>query len=104
MKYYIKSDSWCYLENEDYFFTREELDEFADEVNEKFNKITKEHCEIMDIIMKDPRTIFISIGNDDWDIETSIKFDMRKIKYPRDLLKYVELAVSKLLAEFAKIQ
>lgn len=87
---------------EDEFFTREEIDELADEVESQLNdtedyeryRYTEVYIENneLDISVLDTKT--------DYEYNTKMKVDMRRIKKPSDLLKYANKLAYVFLKEF----
>lgn len=104
MRLNVKTSKGDYLTNmygeEDEFFTREEINELADEVESQLNDdedsdryhYTEVYIEDneLDISVLDTKT--------DYEFNTKMKVDMRRIKKPSDLMKYA----SKLADVFRK--
>ena len=91
---------------DDQFFTREELNEFADDVVDELNKIPylEYDCQLISVYMEND-IIEITIECGDYDsITISKKIDMRKIRLPRDLKKYKASFVKDFEIEFMKLQ
>ena len=86
--------------DEDYFFTRDELNEFGfeivDQINDTYRRAYDEGmidtpvvADLGGIYMEDPNTISIEVVTDDgYAVEHIFKVDMRRIRSPRDLYKY----------------
>ena len=73
------------------YFTRDDLLELANEVIEILNKdaTEDEYYDIEDIWMDEDDTIYMSvIAPDESFAEGEIRVDMRRIRRPKDLLKY----------------
>lgn len=88
---------------DDQYFTREDLQNFADEVIEC---IAAREDVLMDVseLFIDGSNITLGLNNAErnGEFEHSIKFrvDMRKIKYPHDLSKYVQPIASDFITEY----
>ena len=88
---------------EDEFFTREEINELADEVESQLNdtedydryRYTEVYIENneLDISVLDTKT--------DYEYNTKMKVDMRRIKKPSDLMKYASKLADVFLKEFS---
>ena len=87
---------------EDEFFTREEINELADEVESQLNdtedygryRYTEVYIENneLDISVLDTKTYY--------EVNTKMKVDMRRIKKPSDLMKYASKLADVFLKEF----
>ena len=81
---------------DDMFFTKEDIVEFGDEVADYFSGWADEEFELSDVYMKDPVNLHLEITNNDIWLDSDIKIDMRKIRKPSDISKYVDQALSPL--------
>lgn len=91
---------------EDEFFTREEINELADEVESQLNdtedydryRYTEVYIENneLDISVLDTKT--------DYEYNTKMKVDMRRIKKPSDLMKYASKLADVFLKEFSSYE
>ena len=104
MKRYIHSRDYrgAFDIEPDQFFTREDIDEFAYEVEDEVNNRLKDGYKIhvSDCYMNGPQDLTIDVdSNDDSYINSSYTqhIDMRKIRKPSDLNKYKEEFVQNLV-------
>ena len=83
---------------EDQYFTREDLVEFANEVIGLLSSTFKEDFDISDLYI-DNNTIYLSVESPSYGASDSIKIDMRTIRHPLDIMKYVKPMFIKLQAQ-----
>lgn len=88
----------AYDVEDDMFFTKEELTEWASELIDTFNQTNNSNYHLDDLYMKDTTTGQISISDSDYVLMADIVIDMRKIKKPSDITKYS----SNILAQWQK--
>lgn len=75
---------------DDMFFTREEINEFAYEIADQFSAWADELFEVSDVYIDgdDSTHLHIELSNDDIYVDSDVKIDMRKIRKPSDIYKY----------------
>lgn len=83
---------------EDQYFTREDLVEFANEVIGLLSSTFKEDFDISDLFI-DNNTIYLSVESPSYGASDSINIDMRTIRHPLDIMKYVKPMFIKLQAQ-----
>lgn len=83
---------------EDQYFTREDLVEFANEVIGLLSSTFKEDFDISDLYI-DNNTIYLSVESPSYGASDSINIDMRTIRHPLDIMKYVKPMFIKLQAQ-----
>lgn len=81
---------------DDQYFTREDIIDFGNKVCDKLTTKYKDKFDIIDLYMEG-NYLFLSVqsqqGNE---ADISLKIDMRKIRLPKDIMKYVDEAVYRL--------
>lgn len=89
---------------DDQYFTREEINEFAISVCIGLSKNFGYRYEPYDVGMETPNKLYISIeDNNGILVEYTLNIDMRRIKSPRDLYnKYYEIAINIFTKLFSK--
>lgn len=93
--------SW-YGEHDDFFFTKEELVEFGEEVCNQLNlHYPKYQFEIQDLYVDDLNKVNLHLIDEDGWVGAGVSFviDMRKIRKPSDLNKYITPVVNMFIAE-----
>lgn len=81
------------IEN-DMFFTKEDIVEFAEEVCEYLGDIFGYQYDINNVYMDGPRKLYINIYDNNYiEVESTFNIDMRKIRKPSDLSKVYGLNV-----------
>lgn len=79
---------------DDMFFTKEEIVEFADEVCVYLEDIFGYQYNISDVYMDGPRKLYINIYDNNYiEVESTFDIDMRKIRKPSDLFKFYGLDI-----------
>lgn len=75
---------------DDMFFTKEELVEFAGDIVDEFSAWSNHSCDVENVYMDGPTTFYIGIYDYDDDVSHSAetRIDMRKIRNPKDIYKY----------------
>lgn len=75
---------------DDQFFTKEELVEFAGDIVDEFSAWSNHSCDVENVYMDGPTTFYIGIYDYDDDVSHSAetRIDMRKIRNPKDIYKY----------------
>lgn len=76
---------------DDEFFTREEINELADEVEYQLNKAFGSERFVYTEIYLENNILDMSVMDmdNDYEFNTKMKIDMRRIQKPSDLMKYV---------------
>lgn len=99
---YIESASYggAYDIEDDMFFNKDEIVEWAEQVVDVFNSNNNSDFHVADVYFKDSANLVLEIENADTIFNVSSKIDMRRIGKPSDISKYVDEAVSKLQAEY----
>lgn len=74
---------------EDQYFTRDDLDEFANYVMEEVSKLSKYDwiLDLVDIYFEDNSELEMTISYKDYEFSYTRGIDMRRIKTPQDLIK-----------------
>lgn len=81
------------IEN-DMFFTKEDIVEFAEEVCEYLGDIFGYQYDINNVYMDGPRKLYINIYDNNYiEVESTFDIDMRKIRKPSDLSKVYGLTI-----------
>lgn len=81
------------IEN-DMFFTKEDIVEFAEEVCEYLGDIFGYQYDINNVYMDGPRKLYINIYDNNYiEVESTFDIDMRKIRKPSDLSKAYGLTI-----------
>lgn len=81
------------IEN-DMFFTKEDIVEFAEEVCEYLGDIFSYQYDINNVYMDGPRKLYINIYDNNYiEVESTFDIDMRKIRKPSDLFKVYGLTI-----------
>ena len=75
------------------YFTRNDIVEFADEVVDELNSKYNDIFDVVDLGMDDSTHLYIEVESEIAWASYIVKIDMRKIKKPSDLTKYVDVAV-----------
>ena len=75
---------------DDMFFNKEEIVEWANEIVDKFNNTNDELFDVDDVYFTDTTHIVLEISNGDLVLNASVNIDMRKIRKPSDISKYTE--------------
>lgn len=86
--------------DDDMFFTKEEVDEWAYDIVDEFNNRNDENYRLEDIYFNDAKNATIEIGNSDYTLIANVNIDMRKIRSPRDINKYSEQVLEKLQQQY----
>ena len=74
---------------DDMFFTKDDLMEFAYELEDKFREWSKDpNAEISDVYMTTPTHLVMEIMSDGAGHEAQVDIDMRRIRSPRNIDKY----------------
>lgn len=95
MKRYIRSNyGGAYDIDPEQYFTRDDIVDFADEVVDKLSSKYSSAFDIADLGMSDPKHLYIEVENDDCVADYTLAIDMRTIRKPSDLMKYVNRAVT----------
>lgn len=85
---------------DDMFFTKEELVEFAGDIAEEFSKLTgHSNCDVDNVYMEnDPLALNVDIYDPKDDVSHSAytRIDMRKIRKPSDIYKYMDRILKQL--------
>ena len=84
----------------DQYFTRDDIMEFAYELADKLSSLYNDKIEIYDVDMKTPQDLYVELSAQDgaYQMAQTLHIDMRKIKKPSDLMKYLD----KMAGMFAK--
>lgn len=94
-RYIIKSNyDGAYDIQEDQYFTRDDLVDFADSVLNELNAKYNDTFDVVDLGMDDPTHLYIEVESDIAWASYIVKIDMRKIRKPSDLTKYVSITVT----------
>lgn len=112
MKRYIKSNiesasyGGVYDILDEYYFTRDDLIDFGEEVIVQLENFEPGNYFINDLYMVDSKTIYIEVYCRDREvyIDKTIHIDMRKINKPSDLNKYVNQISNELIKEFMQYE
>ena len=75
------------------YFTRNDIVEFADEVVDELNSKYNDTFDVVDLGMDDSTHLYIEVESEIAWASYIVEIDMRKIKKPSDLTKYVDVAV-----------
>lgn len=79
---------------DDMFFTKEDIVEFAEEICEYLGDIFGYQYDINNVYMDGPRKLYINIYDNNYiEVESTFYIDMRKIRKPSDLFKVYELTI-----------
>lgn len=91
---------------DEYYFTRDDLIDFGEEVIVQLENLEPGNYFINDLYMVDPKTIYIEVYCRDREvyIDKTIHVDMRKINKPSDLNKYVNQISNELIKEFMQYE
>lgn len=81
---------------DDMFFTRDDIVEWANAVVDQLNDNNNAHYEIGDVYFTDPSKLTLEVYDDDKYLTVTETIDMRRIRKPDDLNKYSLDAVNKL--------
>ena len=81
---------------DDMFFTKEDIVEFADEIAVSLSGLTNEEFYVSDVYMDSPKKIHVELTNGDIWITGDAIIDFRKIKYPSDIKKYKDVILKQL--------
>ena len=84
------------------YFTRDDLTELGEDVCGRLNRVyLDEDFDVVEIYMDTPKRLFISVADPNGDeFQTYVDIDMRKIRYPRDLVnKYGGFIAGELRAQ-----
>lgn len=75
---------------DDMYFTKEELVEFADEFIEKFSDWSEHRCDLEDLYMDSPKHLVVDVYDSDDGVthRAEVDIDMRKIRTPKSIYKY----------------
>lgn len=100
----IESASYggAYDTEDDMFFTKDEIVEWADSVVSAFNTKFDSNYILSDVYV-DNNIIHIEISDADYVLSTEVRIDMRRIRSPKDIDKYIDTAVTQLEAEYSRI-
>lgn len=85
---------------DDQYFTKDDIVEFADNVAEKVNNNTGKAFKVTDVNMDTPTKLYVELEDaEHGTISTQIKIDFRKVRKPSDLVKvYVDNTADKLIS------
>ena len=103
MKRFIKSASYggAYDIEDDMFFTKEEIVEFADDVAEAFNSEYSSTLSLSDCYIDTPNILHVEYTDDEeYEYSADVKIDMRKIRSPRDISKYSSPILQQLKSQY----
>lgn len=79
---------------DDMFFTKEDIVEFAEEICEYLGDIFGYQYDINNVYMVGPRKLYINIYDNNYiEVESTFDIDMRKIRKPSDLSKVYGLTI-----------
>lgn len=79
---------------DDMFFTKEDIVEFADNICEYLGDVFGYQYAIDNVYMDGPRKLYINIYDNNYiEVESTFDIDMRKIRKPSDLFKFYGLDV-----------
>ena len=85
------------------FFTKEDLIEFAinveDEINKRINPGKRKQFTVADAYIEN-RNLYIELSNSDYDLSANCTLDMRTIRRPSDLHKYVGTIVNSMIEQY----
>lgn len=81
---------------DDMYFTKEEIVEFAEEVAEKFSEWSGSTFDVESVYINDPNHLEVTLTDGDYSLEASSFIDMRRIKKPSDINKYQGLIMDQL--------
>lgn len=73
---------------DDMFFTRDDINEFAEDVVDEFSNSIGKKCSLQDVYMATPTRIVLEVECDGEFYNVDTQFDMRKIRRPKDIYKY----------------
>lgn len=97
MKRYIKHNyGGAYDVDPQQYFTRDDLVDFSEAVLEKLYDEYNIKFDVTDLRMDDPTHLYIAVNDYSCEADCRLKLDMRTIRRPSDLMKYVDTAVAKL--------
>lgn len=104
--YQIKSASYggAYDVLDEYYFTRDDLVDFGEEVVTQLEAIEPGDYFVNDLYMIDPKTIHIEVycRNKEAYSDKNVAIDMRRIKKPADLNKYAYRVATDMYDEFSE--
>lgn len=90
---------------DDQFFTRDDIDEFAYEIEDKLNanpELGKKY-RLAGVYMETPKDLYISfVDEDGYESYNTFPIDMRKIRKPNDLNRYIETVMNWFVNDFNK--
>lgn len=81
------------------FFTRDEINEWGDAVVDKFNETMKTSF-VLESVYCESSSLELNITDYDYTLSTIVKVDMRRIRRPSDINKYIDTAVTSLIQEY----
>lgn len=93
----------AYDVEDDMFFTREEIVEWADSVADELASRTGASVMLNDVYFTDTTMLTIELSVDDSIISTTVNVDMRRIRNPRDIDKYIPQVVDALEADYRSL-
>lgn len=105
MKKYIKNASYggAYDIEDDMYFTKEELVEFGEDVADEFNKRTGDNAYLSDIYFSEEsldNRLCIELEDEESMYDTCFFVDMRRIRLPKDIYKYMDKVVDDLEQQY----
>lgn len=84
----------------DQYFTKDDVMEFASLVTDELSSKIGVPFDIADAYMENPKLMSITVTDGESEFTTSIKIDMRKIYYPKDLMKFSKQAVEDIQSQY----
>ena len=95
---YIESASYggAYDIEDDMFFNKDEIVEWADKVVAEFNNANDENYRVEDVYFANSTDLVLEAGNSDTSFIATVKVDMRRIRRASDIDKYIQSAVYQL--------
>ena len=84
----------------DQYFTKDDVMEFASLVADELSSKVGVPFDIADAYMENPKLMSITVTDGESEFTTSIKIDMRKIYYPKDLMKFSKQAVEDIQSQY----
>lgn len=94
-------------DDEDLFFTRDDLNEFTDELDDRLHEKYGNDCNVSESYIDfnekhTTRILEIVISDENYEITVKEPIDMRKIRVPRDLNKYIPIVLEEYDAEISQ--
>lgn len=85
---------------DDMFFTRDDINEFAFDAVDELNSIyVDKNFDVSDVYMLDPNRLNVEFTDGENEYFTSVHIDMRRIRRPRDINKYIDNVVNQVIEQ-----